>query len=97
MYDGVTVSLWPSVGSWTLKCNSHYIIRNNQVIGSGRWTPAQIEAERHRDRAMKAKFYGTPAPELEPKIAMPAATVQVVRETKKPLGRLARFKRWSKS
>lgn len=97
MYDGETVSLWPSVGSWTLKCSSHYIIDHSRVIGSGKWTPAQIEAERRRDQATKAKFYGTLTPELEPEVAVPATstpTVQVNQQPEKPLGRWARLKQW---
>lgn len=97
MFDGETVSLWPSVGSWTLKCDSHYIIQNNHVIGAGKWTPAQIEAERRRNRATKAKFYGTLIPELEPEIVIPMAPVPVPRKPEEQIGRWARFKLWWKS
>lgn len=94
MYDGETVLLWPSVGSWTLKCRSHYIIEHSRVIGSGAWTPAQIAAERRRDQAAKARFFGTPTPELEPASVVPAGAAQAARQPEKPLGRWARFKRW---
>jgi hypothetical protein len=96
MYDGETVSLWPSVGSWTLRCNSHYIIEQSRVIGSGKWTPAQIAAERRRDQAAKAKFYGTLSPELESEVAVPATSTPIVpvAQLKKPLGRWARLRRW---
>ena len=30
-FDGESVSLWPSVGSWNLPCQSHYVIENNRV------------------------------------------------------------------
>lgn len=98
MYDGETVSLWPSVGSWTLKCKSHYIIERSRVIGSGAWTPAQIAAERRRDQAAKAKFYGNLV--SEPEAVAPAASTLVVPAPKppaKPLGRWRRFMKWLRS
>jgi Family of unknown function (DUF6527) len=95
MYDGETVSMWPSVGSWTLTCKSHYIIERNRVIGSGAWTPAQIAAERRRDQAAKAKFYGTLMPEPEIVVPRPITPVaQAPQPPGKPLGFWARLKRW---
>lgn len=77
-YDGETVSLHPSVGSWTLPCRSHYVIKQGKVIEAGSWTEAQIAAERRRDRAAKARFYGgaEPAPPVlppsDPTVAVPS-------------------------
>lgn len=56
-FDGVAVSLWPSVGNWNLPCKSHYVIRGNGVIESGAWTHEMIETEIRRDKAAKAKYY----------------------------------------
>lgn len=61
-FDGETVSLNPSIGNWTLACRSHYVIKRGRVIEAGPWTDKQVEAERHRDRAAKARFYGVPEP-----------------------------------
>lgn len=58
-FDGETVSLHPSVGNWSLACRSHYVIRQGRVIEAGQWTDAQVQAERSRDRAVKARYYGT--------------------------------------
>lgn len=30
-YDGVSVSLSPSIGNWNFPCRSHYVIRHNRV------------------------------------------------------------------
>lgn len=30
-YDGVSVSLSPSIGNWNFPCRSHYVIRRNRV------------------------------------------------------------------
>ena len=57
-FDGETISLRPSIGNWTLKCRSHYVIDRGKVIEAGPWRDEQVEAERRRDRAAKARFYG---------------------------------------
>lgn len=60
-FDGETVSLFPSIGNWALPCRSHYWIKRGKVFEAGQWTSEEIEAERSRDRAAKAKFFGTPS------------------------------------
>jgi hypothetical protein len=50
-YDGETVSLWPSVGSWSLPCQSHYVIRHDRVRWARRFTPAEIAEVREAERA----------------------------------------------
>ena len=57
-FDGDTISLRPSIGNWTLKCRSHYVIDRGNVIDAGPWSDEQVEAERRRDRTAKARFYG---------------------------------------
>lgn len=56
-YDGESITLRPSVGSWTLPCRSHYVIRANKVIACGDWDEKQIEVERARDAMAKRDFY----------------------------------------
>ena len=60
-FDGRAISLWPSVGNWTLPCRSHYVVREGAVIQARPWTDEEIAAERRRDRAAKARYYGTEA------------------------------------
>lgn len=73
IYDGETVSLWPSVGNWNLPCQSHYIIDRNRVLERGRWSRDEVEAEQRRDKAAKATFYGNQAePERrQPSVGQP--------------------------
>ena len=59
-FDGETVSLWPSIGNWTLKCRSHYVIDRGHVRTGLPWSDAEVEAERQRDRAERARYFGTP-------------------------------------
>ena len=61
-FDGETVSLNPSIGNWTLACRSHYVIKRGRAVEAGPWKDKQVEAERHRDRAAKAHFYGVSKP-----------------------------------
>lgn len=56
-YDGETISLQSSIGNWTLKCRSHYVIRRGRVIEADPWSDEQIETERRRDQASKACYY----------------------------------------
>ena len=60
-FDGQAISLWPSVGNWMLPCRSHYVVREGVVIEAGPWSDQEIAAERRRDRAAKARYYGTAA------------------------------------
>lgn len=58
-FDGETVSLWPSIGSWTLPCRSHYVIDRGRVREAADWSNEQIMAERRRDKRAKEQHYGT--------------------------------------
>src|SRR4051812_849924 len=46
IYDGRSISLEPSIGSWSLPCSSHYWIRGNQVRWAEQWTPERVQAAR---------------------------------------------------
>ena len=37
IFNGETVSLYPSIGNWNYKCRSHYWIRENKAV----WIPKQ--------------------------------------------------------
>lgn len=87
-FDGETISLNPSVGSWTLRCRSHYIIRRGKVIEAGAWSDEQIEAERRRDRDAKQRYYG------QVNIAPPATSSAPPKVPEKRKGLIDRFKDW---
>lgn len=53
-YDGENVSLTPSIGNWSLPCQSHYWIRDGRVRWSRRYTPAEIERNQGSDRLLLA-------------------------------------------
>lgn len=64
IFDGKTVSLEPSIGSWTLPCKSHYFITRNRVVWARTWSREQIQAGRQFDAARKREERAaeTPAP-----------------------------------
>jgi hypothetical protein len=72
-YDGENVSLWPSVGSWSLPCRSHYVVTGGGVRWAGDWTDAEIEAGRRRDRSRRAERLAAGADLGEPWTDEPAA------------------------
>lgn len=44
------VSVEPSIGNWGMSCQSHYWIRNGQVIWAGRLSAASIREVHERDQ-----------------------------------------------
>lgn len=92
-YDGEGVSLWPSVGSWYLPCQSHYVIEDNRVWEAGPWSKVRIEAELSRDRQAKAKFYSRPD-ELTEGCGAPIETPASENVEVPPVGLAAKFFRW---
>jgi hypothetical protein len=52
-YDGETVSLCPSIGNWSFRCQSHYWVTQNQVDWAAAWSRERIDAGRRMDRVAK--------------------------------------------
>lgn len=46
IFDGVSVSLWPSIGNWSENCQSHYWIRNNRIDWAPKWSRRRIRRGR---------------------------------------------------
>jgi hypothetical protein len=57
-FDGETVSLYPSLGNWSLQCQSHYWVRRNQIIWAAKWTGEEIEKGRMRDWLARQHYHG---------------------------------------
>lgn len=60
VFDGETISLWPSIGNWSFACRSHYVVENGWVLEALPWTDRRIRLARQSDKANKAEFYGDP-------------------------------------
>lgn len=65
-YNGQVVSLSPSIGRWQLPCQSHYWIRNNQVIWSRAFTEKEIDAVMRRDARDTERYYAERRQEVPP-------------------------------
>lgn len=89
IFDGETVSLSPSVGSWSLDCKSHYWIRRNSVHWAGKMSPEQIAEVRSRDDRDRLHHYGAVAVAAEPAPSVPAEPVAPA----EPTGFWARVRR----
>ena len=53
-FDGETVSLHPSIGSWSLPCRSHYWLRNNEVIWARDWAEEHPDETASNERTERA-------------------------------------------
>lgn len=56
MWDGDTISLWPSVGNWSYPCQSHYWIEQNDIEWAPKWSHEKIEANRARDKEDRERY-----------------------------------------
>jgi len=56
-FDGVAVSLDPSVGNWSFPCRSHYWISRGSIRWAAEWTEDRIEVGREWDRIRKDAYY----------------------------------------
>ncbi len=65
-FDGIAISLHPSIGNWDFTCQSHYWISHNRVHWDRQWTPAKIEATRRREDAHRARHFAVAAPTPPP-------------------------------
>jgi hypothetical protein len=57
IFDGETVSLYPSIGNWNFSCRSHYWISNNRVEWAPDWSEGKIEKSLTDDLLHKKKYY----------------------------------------
>ncbi|MFA6417249.1 MAG: DUF6527 family protein [Patescibacteria group bacterium] len=57
IFNGKTISIYPSVGNWNFDCRSHYWITSNQVKWAPKWTKGQIERGVDSDRKNKKEYY----------------------------------------
>ncbi len=53
--DGPT--LRPSVGSWQLACQSHYLITGGEVVWAERWTAEEIADGRRLEEERRRDYY----------------------------------------
>ena len=59
--DGVSVSLWPSIGNWSEKCQSHYWIRNSKIQWAPKWSKRRILKGRKARESELDRYFGANA------------------------------------
>lgn len=57
IFNGETVSLFPSIGNWNFECKSHYWITNNNIEWSYKWNKEQIDNGVKKDQLNKQLYY----------------------------------------
>ena len=57
-YDGESVSLSPSVGNWSEKCQSHYVIKNSRVLWGERFSRDKVRRIRDQRHRELEDYYG---------------------------------------
>lgn len=57
IFDGETISLYPSIGNWNFDCKSHYWIINNRIKWARKWSKQEIDSNRQKDSLDKKKYY----------------------------------------
>jgi hypothetical protein len=58
-FDGETITLDPSVGSWALPCRSHYVIRNGHVIEALPWSEEEVRQGQVNQKRARKHYYGS--------------------------------------
>lgn len=53
-YDGKTITLSPSIGNWYFECQSHYFIRENNVV----WAEFAPKKQRKTIKGWLWRFWG---------------------------------------
>lgn len=56
IFNGETISLYPSIGNWSFKCQSHYWITNNEVEWAPKWSKKQIKSGQEKERLDKKPY-----------------------------------------
>jgi hypothetical protein len=59
IFDGRTITLYPSIGNWGFECQSHYWIKASSVQWSRLWSDEEMEAGRAAERLAKSEYFGS--------------------------------------
>jgi hypothetical protein len=59
LFDGETISLYPSIGNWNFPCQSHYWITQNKIKWALSWSEEEITNGRRHDKLTKEIYRKT--------------------------------------
>ena len=57
IYDGKTISLYPSIGNWSFTCKSHYWIDRSRVRWARTFTMEEILKNRAETKEYRRQYY----------------------------------------
>ena len=55
IFNGVDISLRPSIGNWNFSCRSHYFITNNKIVWCRSWGMPELKKAKKMRRRKKNK------------------------------------------
>lgn len=76
-FDGVSISLCPSIGNWSLPCRSHYWIESGKIEWAEDWSDERIALGRAHDSWLKERYYGNETKQLQAVPVMEASQNRV--------------------
>ncbi|MEC7264679.1 MAG: DUF6527 family protein [Bacteroidota bacterium] len=57
IFDGKSISLYPSIGNWNFPCQSHYWLNENKIEWAPKWTKEEIKEGRKFSFEEKKRYY----------------------------------------
>jgi len=57
IWNGETVTLFPSIGNWSFSCRSHYWIEKNKIVWARKWSDFEIAANRAKENLARNQYY----------------------------------------
>jgi hypothetical protein len=86
-FDGVSISLSPSIGNWGFPCKSHYWISENRVVWDDECDDNRIERVRKKQQKEHASYFAKKEPPVDGKKPGKAKD----KSTKSGLSRLSKW------
>jgi hypothetical protein len=71
LFDGETVSLTPSIGNWSFRCRSHYVVERNRIKWVPSWSSDLADAGKSQNHAAKEPYERGSQPPRHPEQASP--------------------------
>jgi hypothetical protein len=90
IFDGETVSLYPSIGNWNFKCRSHYWITRDCVEWAPQWSDAEIMEGRRRNSGARKRYFESRSREKSPEPDRPQEAPAIEPKKKSIVSRLKR-------
>jgi hypothetical protein len=57
IFDGQSISLYPSIGRWDAPCRSHYWIQSNSVMWAADWSQDDVDNLKQREAGFRDDYF----------------------------------------